>query len=299
MMRVSRRPSVLRKIEEIGRSAPAVVATPLAGGPAGPEGKEGKEGKVGPEGAKGATGAAGPTSGGLILVRAATTAALAANTAPTITTLEASAVGALASQDGVALAVGDRLLVKNEATGSHNGVYEVTSLGSGSAKWKLTRISSMDESSEVVGGMQFNVLQGTQNAGVTFRLLTTGAIVLGTTALTFGSASAWVEPVLSNSWTNLESSWAKAQYRKASDGRIQLHGVVVHATSLAANSVIFTLPEGFRPSKQLMFAVFGQVGSNPGVIRVDITTVGEVLYTMVTAATVPFLGLDPISFYAD
>ena len=62
-------------------------------------------------------------------VRAATTAALAANSR-TGNVITASANGAIAAQDGVSLAVGNRLLVKNEALGANNGIYLVTSLGS-------------------------------------------------------------------------------------------------------------------------------------------------------------------------
>lgn len=118
------------------------------------------------------------------LARAATTAALATNTL-TGNVLEATANGALAAQDGVTLAVGDRLLVKNEGEGKKNGVYEVTSLGAAGAKYVLTRIASLNESSEIVGGMEIRVLQGTRNAATAWALTTTGAIVLGTTALTF------------------------------------------------------------------------------------------------------------------
>jgi hypothetical protein len=67
-------------------------------------------------------------------VRLATAAALPANTYTNGTsgvgaTLTANANGAL-SVDGVAVAVGNRILVKNEAAGANNGVYVVTDTGS-------------------------------------------------------------------------------------------------------------------------------------------------------------------------
>jgi hypothetical protein len=60
----------------------------------------------------------------------ATTAALPANTnsAGVLTGTNFGAIGAI---DGVTLAVGNRILVKNEATQANNGVYAVTSLGLG------------------------------------------------------------------------------------------------------------------------------------------------------------------------
>ena len=60
--------------------------------------------------------------------RAATISSLPANT-NTAGVLTASAFGPLGNIDGVAVAVNDRVLVKNEATTANNGVYTVTSTG--------------------------------------------------------------------------------------------------------------------------------------------------------------------------
>lgn len=188
------------QVTEKAGETPAVIAVGERGtkgekgdkgdqGVQGAQGNQGAQGIQGIQGIQGEVGPQGPTSGGLILTRLATTAALPANTAPTAKTLEATANGELAEIDGVALAVGDRVLVKNEGEGKKNGVYEVTSKGAVGAKWKLTRIASMDESTEAVGAMLFSVLQGTKNAARVFRLTTTGAIEMGTTALTFASLS--------------------------------------------------------------------------------------------------------------
>lgn len=135
-------------------------------------------------GPKGETGPAGPSSGNLIAVRTATTAALPTNTL-TGNVLEATANGALPSQDGVALAVGNFLLVKNEAEGKKHGVYEVTGLGAAGSKWKLTRVSSMDTSAEAVPGMLITVSEGMRNGDRVFQLATDAPITLNTTALSF------------------------------------------------------------------------------------------------------------------
>lgn len=153
-------------------------------GETGAAGAKGEKGEKGETGAAGATGPAGPSSGGLILARAATTAALPANTL-TGNVLEANANGALAAQDGVTFSAGQRLFVKNEGEGKKNGVYDVTSAGAAGSKWKLTRISSMDESSEVVPGMEIAVAEGTVGADTVWTLTTDSPITLGTTALTF------------------------------------------------------------------------------------------------------------------
>ena len=85
-------------------------------------------------------------------VRAATTAALPTNTRSG-NVLTASANGALPAQDTVSLAVGNPFLVKDETTKANNGLFTVTSLGSGSTPWVLTRHVDADTSAKVPSGM--------------------------------------------------------------------------------------------------------------------------------------------------
>lgn len=246
-----------------------------------------------------ATAASRPT---LILARVATTAALPTNTL-TSNVLTASANAVLAAQDGITLAVGDRLLVwKETATSSlKHGVYEVTSLGSVSTKWTLKRIAVMDESAEVVPGMKVAVAQGTKYAGVTFTLLTTGTITLNTTALTFHYTTAPVAPAFLNSWVNYESTFRKVSYRKAPDGRVQLRGLVKNAGSvtLFTYSGIFTLPEGFRPLEGEIFTMVGSVGGAQAAQRVDVNEAGEVRYFALATGVPEYLPLTQIAFYAN
>lgn len=116
-------------------------------------------------------------------VRVATTAALATNTL-TAGVLTASANGALAAIDGVTLALNDRVLVKNEATTSHNGIYIVTALGSGGAPWTLTRAVDANAGTELVAAAAA-VTEGTTNAGHAFKQTTAGPITVDTTAIVF------------------------------------------------------------------------------------------------------------------
>lgn len=79
--------------------------------------------------------------------------------------------------DGIALSIGDRVLVKNQSTGSENGIYVVAS-----GSW--TRSTDADTSAKVTPGLFVFVEQGTAN-GDNGYVLTTDAVTLGTTALTF------------------------------------------------------------------------------------------------------------------
>jgi len=85
--------------------------------------------------------------------------------------------------DGVALSVGDRVLVKNQTTASENGIYVVAS-----SSW--SRATDADENAEVTSGMFTFVEQGSVNSDTGFVLTTDGAITVGSTDLDFTLFSA-------------------------------------------------------------------------------------------------------------
>ena len=80
--------------------------------------------------------------------------------------------------DGVALSVGDRVLVKDQSTGSENGIYVVAS-----GSW--SRAADADADSEVTAGLFTFVEEGSVNGDAGFSLTTNDDITVGTTALTF------------------------------------------------------------------------------------------------------------------
>lgn len=82
--------------------------------------------------------------------------------------------------DGVTLSNGDRVLLKNQTTGSQNGIYVFN--GSGSA---LTRAVDSDTSAKVTSGLFTFAEEGTANADSGWFLVTDGTITLGTTSLAF------------------------------------------------------------------------------------------------------------------
>lgn len=97
-------------------------------------------------------------------VRAATTANISLTGTQTI--------------DGVALSSGDRVLVKDQATGSQNGIYVVAS-----GAW--TRATDMDADAEATAAAFMFVEEGTTNGDSGWLLTTNAPITIGTTALTF------------------------------------------------------------------------------------------------------------------
>lgn len=93
------------------------------------------------------------------------------------------------SVDGYQVAVGDRILVKNQNDSKQNGIYFVSNVGTGNnGDWIRTTDANSNES--VTFGLTTTISSGTTNAGTTWKLTTPDPIVLGTTALTFTNASA-------------------------------------------------------------------------------------------------------------
>jgi hypothetical protein len=118
--------------------------------------------------------------------RAATTANLATTysngTSGVGATLTATSNGAI-TLDGVSPSVGDRILVKDQTAGAQNGIYTVTTQGSGSAAFVLTRATPEDQPAELSGGSFIFVEEGTANGDNGYVFTHTGAPTFGTTTL--------------------------------------------------------------------------------------------------------------------
>lgn len=76
-----------------------------------------------------------------------------------------------------------------------------------------------------------------------------------------GTEEVWTAPTLLNSWDNYDTAtYAGAGYRKSAAGQVYLRGLLKTG---ALGTVMFTLPAGYRPAKDLhlVIAIFnGAVG---------------------------------------
>lgn len=118
--------------------------------------------------------------------------------------------------DGVTLAANDRILVKNQTTASQNGIYVVSTLGTGSnGTW--TRATDADSSAEI-DSMTVYVEAGTANADTVWTL-TTDDPTLGTTALTFAQINGGAVPTASTSTAGKVqlATQAEAEAKSATD----------------------------------------------------------------------------------
>jgi hypothetical protein len=100
-------------------------------------------------------------------------------------TLTNSGTQAALTVDSIVLAVNDRILVKDQTTGLQNGFYVVTNAGSVSTNWVLTRSLDADQNTEITPGAFTFVEEGTVGNDNGYVCTNTGAITIGTTAISF------------------------------------------------------------------------------------------------------------------
>jgi len=96
--------------------------------------------------------------------------------------------------DGVLTTVGMRVLIYNQTNQAQNGVYTVTTVGTVSTNWVLTRATDANtyglrDPNALGFNDAFFVQAGSTGAGETYVCTTTGVITFGTTAITFAQIS--------------------------------------------------------------------------------------------------------------
>lgn len=133
----------------------------------------------------------------------ATTSAFKTNVAAATTGNIASlAGGAPNTVDGVSLALNSRVLVKSQTTAAQNGIYVVTTLGTGSnGTW--ARATDCDTAAEAAGAV-VTASAGTVNGGQTFTNTFKSTDTLGTTAMSWsqlGAGGGGVSLSANNTWT--------------------------------------------------------------------------------------------------
>jgi hypothetical protein len=106
--------------------------------------------------------------------------------------------------DSVTLASLDLVLLKNQTTGSENGLYQFN--GTGSA---LTRAASMNTSAQAISGMLISIDEGSINGQSLWMLVTAAPITLNTTALVFKTQGGLVGTVAGSAVIDFGSSPGK------------------------------------------------------------------------------------------
>lgn len=100
------------------------------------------------------------------------------------------------SVDGNNVTTGQRVLVKNQATASRNGIYYVTEQGGGGNVWRLTRAddSNNTPAGEVRKGDYVSVLTGSANAGTSWTIENDGTATTPVNGIKIGTdAINWIQ----------------------------------------------------------------------------------------------------------
>lgn len=108
--------------------------------------------------------------------------------------------------DGVTMASGERILVKDQATATQNGIYKVISAGSAGSPWTAFRTADALTTADFKSGMVVRVSEGTVNAESEWMLSTDDPITLDSTNLTFNFIGVNVQTFTATgagTWTKL------------------------------------------------------------------------------------------------
>ena len=146
--------------------------------------------------------------------------------------------GAPNAVDGVNLSLNDRVLVTGQSTASQNGIYYVTTVGTGSnGTW--ARSVDTNNTGEILSGTVVMVTEGTVFADTQWKLITDGEIIVGTTA------QVWTQNYLANSISSGTSNIvvnANANVTVSSAGTanvltVSSTGTVVSGTASATGNI--------------------------------------------------------------
>jgi len=125
-------------------------------------------------------------------------------------TLSATVTATTSLIDGVTLVAGDRVLVKNQTTGSNNGIYVFNGTSS-----NYTRAADSDTGGELTG-QAVVVTEGTVNAGARFNQTATN-ITLGSTGINWDRSNRWTTDV------NNYAAAANAAYTAATNNNDRMN----------------------------------------------------------------------------
>ena len=179
-----------------------------------------------------------------------------------VSTSNITLAGSAASTvDGVSLTLEDRILVTGQTDTTENGIYRVTTVGSGSnGTWVRSR--DANQSYEVLAGMTCIVNEGSTYADTFWKLTTDGEVTLGTTTLIFeqhssidrSSVDALADVTLTSTATNDLLTYNGSQWVNSSS--IDLSGDITVSGDLDiddADSVFVHGDTGFVNKRYVLY----------------------------------------------
>lgn len=136
-------------------------------------------------------------------------------------TLTNSGAMAAFSADGVSPAINSRILVPFQTLSQHNGIYTLTTVGSGASNWVLTRATDYDQAAEIKPGTLVPVTTGTLYAQTSW-IETATVVTVDTDPITFSQFTASPNSFANTHLSNLASVAINTTLLPAADGTIDL-----------------------------------------------------------------------------
>jgi len=151
--------------------------------------------------------------------------------------------------DGANASTGNRILVKNQANAVHNGVYDVTTQGSVSVPWVLTRSGDFDGSSAYAtphAGDALYVSIGSANTNQGFLVFTSGtgtdgAHIIGTDAISFTQFSG-TAPILAGTGITKSGNQLSIGQDVAPSASVVFAGITGYLNGIAEQANAITTP---------------------------------------------------------
>ena len=141
--------------------------------------------------------------------------------------------------DGVTLALNDRILVVGQSTASQNGLYNVSSLGTGSnGTW--IRTSDGNATGEISSGMIVVATEGTAYGDSEWLLTTDDPIIIGSTSLSFIQLNATIYNGTSNVAVLNNGNVSISSAGTANVAVISADGVYVNSNLYVSTNAVIT-----------------------------------------------------------
>jgi len=202
-------------------------------------------------------------------------------------TLTNSGANAALTIDNVLMTVGKRVLVTGQTNQFENGIYEVTTVGTVSVPWVLTRTTDGDSyqpksATALCNGSYFFISQGTTYSGASYILTApTGEIHIGVSNIVFTqfTSSGAYTP---GSGINITGTVISANV----DGTTT---AIIGGNIAVANSAVFITPNiGAATGTSLDLTgnvIAGNLNSNATITTVDLNATGNIVANDITSNT--------------
>ena len=155
--------------------------------------------------------------------------------------------------DGTSPALNSRILVKNQSTAFQNGIYTLTTIGSGAIAWILTRSTDYNSASQIHPGDFILVDNGTVNASTSW-VETATVTTMGTSSISFSQFGSSAELTASYILQTSNAALPNAQVL----GSLAT-GIVKNTTSTGVLSIATAGTDYFGPDGSGNFLMPGQI----------------------------------------